>query len=268
MFVANWVSLDLSHRLRIEWKKRIARDDGRLPTEFSYNLVNRTTRDCGLSFPYYLEYQNLRERCHMNRQDRIIPSWLCVSFPRKQEKSFLSLFASNLSEISFSNTCYSSRGGEQESSNRKTKRLYLQWISENVTRYVYQQRKKNNLRFMTDNQIADGKIKENPSSDEKFCLVRKHERSSNVEASTCRSLRVALIALSWSLSLATPIRGLFNVPTSIRGVCYRQYAIEVTNREFHGTFTIVFIRSIFQASIQPTADDRSLIQLYIKLYIM
>jgi len=58
---------------------------------------------------------------------------------------------------------------------------------------------------------------------------------------TCYVSLVALIALSRSLSLATTIPELFNVPVSVRGVCYRQYAIEVTNREFHGTFTIVFI---------------------------
>lgn len=42
----------------------------------------------------------------------------------------------------------------------------------------------------------------------------------------------------------------------IRGMC----AFGTTNQKFYGTFTIVFIRSIFLASIHSTATDRSFIQ--------
>jgi len=94
---------------------------------------------------------------------------------------------------------------------------------------------------MTDNQIADGKVKEEHVGSKVLFRPTGSTNSSNVEASISHLLRVALIALSRSLSFATAIRELFNVPASIRDVCYRQYAIEVTNREFHGTFTIVFI---------------------------
>jgi len=44
-------------------------------------------------------------------------------------------------------------------------------------------------------------------------------------------------------------------------LCVRgERAIETTNQKFHGTFTIVFIRSISLASIHSTATDRSFTQ--------
>jgi hypothetical protein len=123
-----------------------------------------------LSFPYYLEYQNLRERCRTNRKDRIILSWFCVSSWQKREKSFL---ASNPNEISIcaiflemKNTSNSQRSWRNKGiltmNIRKCHKISSDIYSISTTFYVHnhQQRKRNNLRLMTDNQIGDGRVKE------------------------------------------------------------------------------------------------------------